>query len=84
MASFILDTDPFTDKEITLNHNSLPDGLASITVTDGTGHIYAERWVYNNRKKVLNLTVRPDKQYYSPREKVKIDITTADYGGKAC
>ncbi len=37
---------------------------------------------YNNHKQRLNLTVKPDKQYYSAREKVTIDITAADSGGK--
>ena len=81
LTPFVLKTDLFTDGEITINRSSLPEGLASIIITDDTGRRYAERWVYNNHKQMLNLTVRPDKQYYSTREKVKINITTADTRG---
>jgi hypothetical protein len=81
LAPFILNIDPLTDGEISLNRNSLPAGLASITITDDLGVRYAERWVYNNQKQALSLNVKPDKQFYSVREKVKIDITAADNSG---
>ncbi len=82
VAPFILDADPFADGEITLNMNSLPSGPGSIIVTDDTGHRYAQRWIYNNRKQLLNFTVKPDKQYYFARENVKVEITAVDYLGK--
>jgi hypothetical protein len=81
MVPLVLDTDLFTDREITLNRNSLPAGLASIIVTDDTGRRYAERWVYNNKQQPMKFTVKLDKQYYSAREKVKIDITSTNYWG---
>jgi hypothetical protein len=81
LTPFVLKEVSFTDGEIILNCNSLPDGLASIIITDETGHRYAERWIYNNHKQPLNLTVRSDKQVYSAREKVKINISIADHEG---
>jgi hypothetical protein len=82
LAPFVLDTDPLTNDEIILKSNSLPSGLASIIFTDDTGHRYAERWLYNNTKPGLKISVKADKQFYSAREKVKIDIFTTDSADK--
>ncbi len=78
LAPLVLDIDPVPGHEITLKQNSLPAGLALISLMDDTGRRYAERWVYNDRTRLLNFTVSTDKQDYATREKVKISIAVAD------
>ncbi len=78
----ILDANPLSGGEKTFARNSLPAGLASVILTDETGKRYSERWVYNIPKKPIKLIVKPDKENYSPREKVMIDIAAVDEMGK--
>jgi len=79
---FVLDTEPLSGGEKTFARNSLPAGLASITLIDETGTRYSERWVYNNPEQAISLVVIPDKQTYSAREKAKIEITAVDAMGR--
>ena len=82
LKPFILDAEPLSGGEKTLTRNSLPAGLASIILIDEAGTRYSERWVYNEQKQAINLVIKPDKENYSAREKVKIDITAVDAMGK--
>ncbi len=82
LKPFVLDAEPLSGREMTFTRNSLPAGLASITLIDETGTRYSERWVYNEQKQAINLIIKPDKENYSAREKVKIDITAVDAMGK--
>ena len=83
MGPILLNTSPVNTSEIILQKRSVPSGLASLVVTDENGNRYAQRWIYNNLKEPFNITVIPDKQSYSEREKIQIDILTTDSGGKS-
>ena len=78
----VLDTEPFSGGEKTFIRSSLPAGLASVILTDETGRRYSERWVYNSPQQAINFTVKLDKNNYSARERVKINITAVDDRGK--
>ncbi len=82
LKPFVLDAEPLSGGEKIFTRNSLPAGLASIILIDETGTRYSERWVYNEQKEAINLIIKPDKENYSAREKVKIDITAIDAMGK--
>lgn len=82
LAPFVLDAKPLSGGEKTFTWNSLPAGLASVILADETGKKYSERWVYNKQKKAVSLFLKPDKETYSAREKVTIDVTASDANGK--
>ena len=82
LKPLVLDTKPLTGGEKTFARNSLPAGLASVILTDESGTSYSERWVYNEQKQAINFIIKPDKETYSSREKVSIDITSVDALGK--
>ena len=82
LKPFILDAEPLSGGEKIFTRNSLPAGLASIILIDETGTRYSERWVYNEQKQAINLNIKTDKENYSAREKVKLDITAVDALGK--
>ncbi|MEL6181240.1 MAG: alpha-2-macroglobulin family protein, partial [Myxococcota bacterium] len=42
----------------------------------------AERLVYRNRRRGLNIAIEPDAQQYSPRDTVTLTVTTTDDGGQ--
>ncbi len=78
----VLDTKPLAGGEKTFFRNSLPAGLASFILTDEEGIRYSERWVYNEPKQAVNITINPDKINYATRERVKFNITAVDALGK--
>ncbi len=82
LKPFILDKEPLSGGVKTFILTSLPAGLASIILTDETGTRYSERWVYNEPKQAVNFIIKPDKNNYTARERVKIDISAVDALGK--
>ena len=71
-----------TDTLIMFQKDMLPYGLASIMITDEEGLPYTKRWVYNEKKSAINLNIQLQEKIIPTREKVKIDISVTDTGGK--
>ncbi len=70
------------DNLIRIPTNNLPAGVLQLSLfdTDGVGH--AERLVFVNKNKKLNVTIKTDKTNYLPREKVTAQITVTDDKGR--
>ncbi len=68
--------------EIMLQKDKLPYGPACIRITDDNGFILAKRWVYNERKEAVSFNVKLNRNIYSARDKVKIEVTATDPDGK--
>ena len=58
-----------------------PMGVAQITLFDSKNIERAERLVFVNKDKKLNISLKTDKAQYLPREKVKMDIEVTDERG---
>jgi hypothetical protein len=67
---------------VSFDMNSLPAGLALITVRDTGGNVIASRWYYNENKQdvTYDLKIRPGD--ISPRSKVTLNITGRDENGE--
>jgi TonB family protein len=66
---------------LTIPLENVPAGVAQLTLFDGRGIARAERLVFVNKHKRLNLSVATDKEKYLPREKVKMTIRATDEKG---
>jgi alpha-2-macroglobulin-like protein len=60
-----------------------PSGIATFTLFNAEGLEEAERLVFLNCNKTLNVTIATDKKEYLPSEKVQVKIKTTDHQGKA-
>ena len=69
------------DMEILLQKDTLPAGLAKITIIDGKGLPLASRWIYNDKAARINYNINLQNSVYSTREKVRVDITLTDNNG---
>ncbi len=58
-----------------------PAGIVHITLFDDFEKPFAERLIFVNPHKKMNVTITTDKQVYYPREKVQMTIRTADETG---
>jgi TonB-dependent SusC/RagA subfamily outer membrane receptor len=67
--------------ELELSENELPIGICRFTVFEGDIPL-AERIVFTNENKQMNVKVKPVKQNYLPREKVILNIETTDENNK--
>ncbi|BEV03703.1 TonB-dependent receptor plug domain-containing protein [Chryseobacterium gambrini] len=67
--------------ELELPENELPIGICRFTVFEGDIPL-AERIVFANENKQMNVKVKPVKQNYLPREKVIVNIETTDENNK--
>lgn len=63
---------------VTMPKKDFPQGIANITLYDESMHPHCERLVCIENNHPLNITVFADKQAYSSKEKVRIDITVTD------
>lgn len=79
---FVLDDAYKINSEVKINRRAVPAGLASIILSDGQDHRYAERWIFHDPIPEMKIEVRTDRQVYSSREKVRIEIITRDKAGK--
>jgi len=61
--------------------NELPAGISRFTVFEGEKPL-AERIVFTNEDRQMNVKIKPLKKHYLPREKVVLDIETTDHSGK--
>ncbi len=59
----------------------LPAGVAVVTLFDSKGIERAERLVFVNAHRKLNLTLTTDKDKYQPREKVELTLSATDERG---
>ena len=62
--------------------NKFPQGVVQFTVFDEKGVPRCERVVFLKKDKQLNISILSNKEKYSPREKVIIDINAKDENGK--
>lgn len=60
---------------------SLPPGIASFTLFDEQTQGLAERLVFVNRDRGLQIDIQPDKPQYLPREKVRLNLRVRDGNG---
>ncbi|WP_183560473.1 hypothetical protein [Mucilaginibacter sp. SP1R1] len=68
--------------KITIPTVEAPQGIAEATLFDQEMRPLAERLVYLNPDKVLNITATLSREVYKIREKVSLKIRTADRNGK--
>ena len=60
---------------------NFPIGVSQITLFDSKGIERAERLVFVNKDKQINISVETEKEKYLPREKVKMTIAVKDERG---
>lgn len=65
----------------TIPTQDLPCGVMQITLFDAKNIPRAERLVFVNRDKQLNIQIQTDKTSYRPREKVTMTVSVADERG---
>lgn len=63
-----------------ISEKELPAGICRFTVFEGEIPL-AERIVFANENRQMNVKIKPLKQQYLPREKVVLDIETTDENG---
>ena len=66
---------------VSIPTKGLPIGITQLTLFDSQEIARAERLVFVNADKKLNITVRTDKEKYQPREKVKMTVDVRDERG---
>lgn len=67
--------------EVFLQKNNLPEGKTSLLLFNDQQQLVSERSVYVDRSN-LKINISPDKDKYSAREKVKLDIAIVDPNNK--
>lgn len=67
--------------KITIPTTQFPMGVSQVTLFDSKGIARAERLVFVNKSKQLNISVTTDKEKYLPREKVKMTVSVKDDRG---
>lgn len=67
--------------QLSINTSQFPIGISQITLFDQKGIARAERLVFVNKNKQLNVAVTPNKDRYQPREKVVLNIRVTDENG---
>ncbi len=71
------------ENTISINENDFPAGIAQFTLYAANELPLAERLVFLNESRQLNVSVKFDKTKYMPREKVMMSIKTMDENGTA-
>ncbi|HWB64606.1 MAG TPA: MG2 domain-containing protein, partial [Chitinophagales bacterium] len=66
---------------LTINTTDFPIGITQVTLFDAKGIARAERLVFVNKNKQLNISVNTDKQQYAPRSKVHMTVRVTDENG---
>ncbi len=67
---------------ISISTKNFPVGVSQVTLFDSKGVPRAERLVFVNKHKELNIKIKTNKEKYQPREKVKMTISIEDENGK--
>jgi len=65
-----------------IDTKNLPVGIARFTLLDEQKNAQAERLVFVNRDRGLNVDIKPNKTQYLPREEVQLDIAVHDRIGR--
>jgi len=68
------------ENKVEVNTKDFPMGIAVFTLFDETKEV-AERLVFLNQEKQLNIKLNTNKEYYEPEEKVRLSIETTDDKG---
>lgn len=69
------------DNVVSVPTANFPIGVVQVTLFDAKGIARAERLVFTNKGRQLNISVTTDKQQYQPREKVVMNIRVTDEDG---
>ncbi|HXA00998.1 MAG TPA: MG2 domain-containing protein [Cytophagaceae bacterium] len=67
--------------KIVIPVSTFPVGVAQVTLFDSKGIERAERLIFVNKNKQLNVSITTDKERYLPREKVKMTVIVRDDRG---
>ncbi len=67
-----------TKNNESINTEKFPIGITRFKITDPNGNPLAERLVFINAHKQLNIDIQLDKKVYETREKVKVKVVTKD------
>ncbi|WP_158617943.1 TonB-dependent receptor plug domain-containing protein [Chitinophaga lutea] len=68
-------------QSITIDPQLFPAGIARFTVSQANGLPLAERVIFLNSRQMLYVSLTPDKNTYTPREKVTMTLKTTDDKG---
>ncbi len=71
------------ENEISFSTKKFPVGVTQVTLFDSKGIARAERLVFVNKDKQLNIKIKTNKEKYLPREKVKMTISLQDENGNS-
>ncbi len=69
-------------QRVSIPVKDLPPGIARFTLLDEDKNEQAERLAFVNRDKGLKVELKPDKEKYLPRDKVKMKIRVSDFAGR--
>ncbi len=69
--------------ELSISTKDLPTGIIEFTIYNDKKEPQAERLVFVNKQKDLQISLKTDKEIYSPREKVELEISTTNKKGEA-
>ncbi|MCC5944098.1 MAG: TonB-dependent receptor plug domain-containing protein [Bernardetiaceae bacterium] len=67
--------------QLPINTQNMPVGIVQFTLFDKSGEPQAERLVFLNAQKQLQINITTDKKQYKPREKVQMKVKTTDADG---
>lgn len=67
---------------LTIPKKDLPEGITTLTLFDSNRRPIAERLIFINHQKGLNIQVSSNKTTYNKRELIKLDVTVLDAKGK--
>lgn len=70
------------ENNLVIDENAFPSGIAQFTLYAANDIPLAERLIFLNEDRQLNVQLSFDKKSYGPREQVKLSIHTADMEGK--
>ncbi len=69
------------ENAVNIPTDTLPIGVANFTIFDSKNIERAERLVFINAEKQLNISVKSNKDKYQPREKVTLEVNVTDHRG---
>ncbi|MET0391551.1 MAG: TonB-dependent receptor plug domain-containing protein [Chitinophagaceae bacterium] len=70
------------ENTVTIEEGLFPAGIAQFTLSEQTGVPLAERLLFLNGHRMLQVSIGADKTNYLPREKVTLTVRTTDENGK--
>lgn len=71
------------DHAINILRKDLPYGLSYLKIVDEHEKMLTDRWIFNDKNPLINYNIRLQKNAYSTREKIKIDISATDDKGNS-